>query len=143
MNVKVLIITVIVLILAWDGLVLLFGIKQTPPWALKSALHSETPPLLIDVRTPQEFRAFHIPGAINIPAPALPPQPILDQMRTRHAVIICMTGHRSPIMAWRLKRHGAANASNLTWGMAGWLLSGGKTASGEGHEGVKQSGTKK
>jgi rhodanese-related sulfurtransferase len=34
---------------------------------LKQALESEKPPLLVDVRTPEEFAAGHIPGAVNIP----------------------------------------------------------------------------
>ena len=42
-------------------------------------------------------------------------------------VVICMTGHRSPVVANRLKRHGYKNVYNLTWGMWAWKVFGGKT----------------
>jgi rhodanese-related sulfurtransferase len=41
-----------------------------------------------------------------------------------------MTGHRSPLVAHRLQRLGARKVYNLTWGMAGWKLFGGKTRRG-------------
>ena len=39
--------------------------------ALKSALESNEKPLLVDVRSPEEFAAGHMPGAINIPVTEL------------------------------------------------------------------------
>lgn len=110
----------------WDVAVPAFGIRQRPPWALKKILAQSPPPVLLDVRTPQEFGLFHIPGAINRPAPLMPSEDMLRAWQGREVVVICMTGHRSPIMAWKLKKAGL-NASNLTWGMAGWKLLGGAT----------------
>jgi len=43
-------------------------------------------------------------------------------------VIICMTGHRSSVVAYRLKKRGFTEVHNLTFGMLGWLLSGGETS---------------
>jgi rhodanese-related sulfurtransferase len=45
----------------------------------------------------------------------------------KRIVIICMTGHRSPIVAHRLKKRGYQNVYNLVWGMWAWKLFGGKT----------------
>jgi rhodanese-related sulfurtransferase len=38
-----------------------------------------------------------------------------------------MTGHRSSVVAYGLKRRGFTKVYNLTFGMLGWLLSGGET----------------
>ncbi|MBI1927037.1 rhodanese-like domain-containing protein [Candidatus Poribacteria bacterium] len=34
---------------------------------LKRAMESEQPPLVIDIRTPEEYAEGHIPGTVNIP----------------------------------------------------------------------------
>ena len=55
------------LILLWDAAWLLAGLRQTLPWDLRGRLAAGENILLLDVRTPQEFNWFHIPGAINAP----------------------------------------------------------------------------
>ena len=50
-----------------------------------------------------------------------------DKKLDEPVVIICMTGHRSPIVAHQLKKHGYNRVYNLTWGMLAWKLFGGKT----------------
>jgi rhodanese-related sulfurtransferase len=41
------------------------------PAALRAELASEHPPFVIDVRSPEDYAAGHIPGAINIPGDQL------------------------------------------------------------------------
>ena len=61
---------------------------------------------VVDVRTPAEFTAGHVPGAVNIP---------YDEMERRHAelgpastplLVYCRTGHRSGIAIKTLREHG-------------------------------------
>jgi len=61
---------------------------------------------VIDVRTPAEFNAGHVPSAINIP---------YDQMPVRHSeigpsstpvLLYCRSGHRSGIAAGTLRASG-------------------------------------
>ena len=40
--------------------------------------------------------------------------------KTKTVVVICMTGHRSPMVAYGLEKAGFARVYNLTWGMVGW-----------------------
>jgi rhodanese-related sulfurtransferase len=40
--------------------------------------------------------------------------------QNKTVVVICMTGHRSSLVAWHLQKSGYLNVYNLTWGMAGW-----------------------
>jgi rhodanese-related sulfurtransferase len=39
-------------------------------------------------------------------------------------IVICMTGHRSPPVAYRLKKQGFKKVYNLTLGMLAWKLIG-------------------
>lgn len=125
---------ILVLILLWDVGWAVVGLGQTPPWTLKKRLAQGDRPLMVDVRTPTEYAWFHIPGAVNLPygSPGAFDQ-VLDLTRKaqgRDLVIICMTGHRSPLTAYRLAKMGV-RASNLTWGMVGWKLFSGETVSGK------------
>jgi rhodanese-related sulfurtransferase len=61
---------------------------------------------VVDVRTPAEFAAGHVPGAVNIP---------FDEIGKRHAelgppstpvLLYCRTGHRSGIAVRTLKEKG-------------------------------------
>lgn len=50
--------------------------------------------VLLDVRTPEEFRAGHIAGAINIPVDALAAR-TSELPRDRPVVVYCRSGKRS------------------------------------------------
>lgn len=96
------------------------GVPEVTAGELARSLAGASPPLLLDVRTPLEFHAGHIEGAINVPitrlARALPDLP-LDPARP--VVAICATAHRS-IPAVRLLRARGLSASHLHAGMRAW-----------------------
>lgn len=79
--------------------------------------------VLLDVRTPLEFRDSHIAGAVNIPAPDL---------RTRHdeldpdkpILLICSSGNRSGLAASLLRQHGFREVYNVAGGMTGYSAAG-------------------
>ncbi|MFP4070769.1 MAG: rhodanese-like domain-containing protein [Desulfovibrionales bacterium] len=131
--VKVAGVTVLALAL-WDLAWPLAGVRQVSPWMLKKRLDDVSPPLLLDVRTEAEYQWTRIPGAVHMPELLLHPETLPGKFRDRDPVIICMTGHRSPVTAYRLNRLFNMNASNLTWGMTGWILSGGSTEQRESTE---------
>jgi rhodanese-related sulfurtransferase len=119
----ILLIAVIMLIFGWDAFWWFLGVKPRFPWQLKDRLTAPgSPPVLLDVRTPLEYNWFHLPGAQNVPElltkganlPPLPP--------SREVVVICMTGHRSPIVAYNLKKRGLTQVDHLIWGMVGWKI---------------------
>jgi rhodanese-related sulfurtransferase len=115
-------------IFGWDLFWYAIGVKPVFAWQLKkwmrSGKHDVT---LIDVRTPFEYNWFHIEGAQNRPEMAYTIKNFKDIDNKKPVVVICMTGHRSPIVANRLKKRGYKNVYNLTWGMWAWKLFGGKT----------------
>ena len=117
-----LLLLVLIILLAWDLFWWLMGVRPLFPWQLDRKLKEDHTNLaLIDVRTPEEFHWFHLPGAQNMPIETGLPKD-LPIPKTHTVVVICMTGHRSPIGAHRLQKAGFAKVYNLTWGMMGWQV---------------------
>ncbi|HEX9109169.1 MAG TPA: rhodanese-like domain-containing protein [Longimicrobiales bacterium] len=69
--------------------------------------------LYVDVRTPEEFAAGHLPGAINIPVADLEQRwTELKSYPQRQIVLYCRSGHRAGLALEAVKQHGIANAVN-------------------------------
>lgn len=126
---RVLLLFLILFFVVWDIGWLLAGVGQTLPGRLKRMLREKPEPQLLDVRTPAEYRWFHIPGAVNRPDAITGDVTTLGLDPQRPVVVVCMTGHRSPPVAKKLNEKGFY-ATNLTWGMLGWKLAGGETVPG-------------
>lgn len=74
----------------------------------------------LDVREPQEYRAFRIPGATLLPMGRVLQQ--LDQLDPeKEIIVVCFSGERSAQVTLELRRRGFRNAYNLTGGMAAWI----------------------
>jgi phage shock protein E len=79
--------------------------------------------LLLDVRTPEEFAAGHVPGAVNIP---------YDQLATRlgeiprgdEVVLYCHSGRRAGLAVEVLAANGYTRLAHLQGDMQGWQSSG-------------------
>jgi rhodanese-related sulfurtransferase len=119
----IVLIAIILLIFGWDVVWWVLGVKPRFPWQLQNRLGATgSPPVLLDVRTPLEYNWFHLTGAQNVPdlladSANLPPLP-----PSQEVVVICMTGHRSPIAAYNLKKRGFTQVFHLAWGMVGWKI---------------------
>lgn len=108
---------------AWDLLwPALTDVRQMPPWQLSELMKYGEAPLIIDVRTTWEYEWFHVPGAVSDPYPMGDPVEHGLQSKEAPFVIVCMTGHRSMLDAYKLTKQGYTEAYNLTWGSAGWAL---------------------
>ncbi|MGY1708197.1 rhodanese-like domain-containing protein [Geodermatophilus sp. SYSU D00758] len=85
-------------------------------------------PTLIDVRTPVEFEAGHIPGAVNVPLDEL--RGSLDQvcraLGDHHdVVLVCRSGARAGQAQDALAAAGHDRAAVLHGGLTGWEATGG------------------
>ena len=67
---------------------------------------------LVDVRTPGEFVAGHIDGAVNIPVPDFS-QRAREIPKDRPVVLYCASGMRSAAAAGMLRRAGRPDVHNL------------------------------
>lgn len=87
---------------------------------------------IIDVREPDEYKASHIPGAINVP-PDTPDDELLDKVKADAPVIVyCSVGWRSSQLAERLQAAGRANVSNYAGSIFAWANAEQPLQSGEG-----------
>jgi rhodanese-related sulfurtransferase len=79
---------------------------------------------ILDVRTPEEYGRFCIPGAVNIPGGDLILW--LDELKqsTTPVIVNCAGRTRSIIGTAALRRLGLANVRALRNGTMGWVLSG-------------------
>jgi len=75
--------------------------------------------ILIDVRTPAEYRDGHIPGVANIPLDELEKR-IGEVPKDKKVVLICRTGNRSAEGTKLLRKKGLVNVFNSTGGMTTW-----------------------
>ena len=95
------------------------------PRILAEKMASGQPPTVIDVRTGFEFRAGHIPGAINAPVwkilLLLEPLP---QDKDAELVVLCELGPRAMMGKVLLGFLGFRNVTLLTGHMAAWRRSG-------------------
>lgn len=64
--------------------------------------------VVVDVRTPQEYAAGHVEGAINIPFDELPRRAAEIGPPTTPIVLYCRSGHRAGIAAAALRAAGYA-----------------------------------
>lgn len=80
--------------------------------------------LVVDVRPPDEFAAFHLPGAINLDLPRLlgaPGEALLDA-HGDGLIVLCSNGMTHPAQAWvELVRRGRTNVRVLEDGLDGYL----------------------
>lgn len=77
--------------------------------------------ILVDVRTPQEYEAAHIPGAVNINMydPEFYPR-VQELDKNRPVYLYCRSGSRSHGAAELLTRIGFRSVFNLRRGIVGW-----------------------
>ena len=89
------------------------------PDELRERLASDTPPLVIDVRTPTEWEDGHVDGALHLPLGRLPKE--LDDVPTdRDLVLICKTGYRSSTAACLLAGRTSGSLVDVIGGMDAW-----------------------
>src|SRR5262245_4545473 len=82
-------------------------------------------PVILDVRTPEEFGAGHIPGALNVPVDQLAARlPELGIAKTSEVVVHCERGPRAAKAEAILGESGYQNVVDLQGHMKGWRESG-------------------
>jgi rhodanese-related sulfurtransferase len=91
------------------------------PARLVERMADEQAPPLIDVRTPEEYRSGHIPGAANIPLQDFQHRfAELDAYREREVVLYCETGARAMYGGRWLEYQGFRELRLLDGHMIAW-----------------------
>lgn len=97
------------------------GVREVDVGGLKAALAGGV--TLIDVRTPEEFAAGHVPGAKNVPLDAIGSR--IDEVGVAGAevYVICQSGRRSLAASQTLAAKGL-KPINVLGGTAAWKAAG-------------------
>ena len=81
-------------------------------------------PLILDVRTPEEYRDGHVPGAVNLPHDQIVDRlSELEAHRDRDVVVYCRSGRRAGVAADHLSEAGF-RVLHLDGDMNGWRADG-------------------
>lgn len=89
----------------------------------RTEFFNKKPHVLVDVRTPGEYRQGHLPGAVNIPLNDL--QRRIQEVPTdKTVIVVCATGNRSRTGATLIMRAGNEDVYNLQGGTMAWMMQG-------------------
>ncbi len=88
---------------------------------LAHRIQAGSPPLVLDVRTREEYAQGHIPGAINIPHDELPTRLAeLPIAKSEEVVVHCHSGRRAQLAEGTLRGSGYSNIRDLKGHWQGW-----------------------
>lgn len=91
------------------------------PEDLVARLESGEEPVILDVRSPEEYSAGHIPGAINVPYDQIGAYlDSLEGFRGQEVVVYCRTGRRAGIAEAALAEAGFTQVFDLEGHMQTW-----------------------
>ena len=81
--------------------------------------------VILDVRTPEEFAAGHLPGAININVEASDfDTKIAGLDESAETLVYCQTGNRSGVATDKMVELGFTDMSDLQGGIEAWAAAG-------------------
>jgi rhodanese-related sulfurtransferase len=104
-------------------------VEEIYPWDLQERLENADPLMLLDIREPYEFDAFHIKNAMNVPRGILEAAcdygydetvPELVKGRDQEIIVICRSGNRSILAAHTMQIMGYQSVKSLKTGVKGW-----------------------
>jgi hydroxyacylglutathione hydrolase len=98
---------------------LVWPTERMAPTILADEFATADRPWLLDVRSPNEWKAQHIEGSVNIPLNHLQER-IAEVPRDRRIAVHCAGGYRSSIAASILHQHGITHVLEMAGGLAAW-----------------------
>jgi adenylyltransferase/sulfurtransferase len=87
---------------------------------LKIRIDEGNPPVILDVREPQEVAICRIPGSKTIPFGELPRR-LIELDADAEVVVHCKSGARSARAVGLLRHAGFASVTNLSGGILSWI----------------------
>ena len=96
---------------------------------LNQRIQNNTAPLIIDVRSAEEFASGHLPGALNIAHTEFVDYPdatiaLLPTAREAEIVVHCVSGRRAEITMDIIAAAGYTNINHLSGDYSGWTAGG-------------------
>jgi rhodanese-related sulfurtransferase len=78
---------------------------------------------ILDVRTPDEWKDFHVPGSTLIPIDELPNR-VAEVPKDKEVVVVCRSGNRSATGRDVLLKAGYPQVTSLAGGLTAWRNAG-------------------
>jgi len=95
--------------------------QQIEPQALLQLLDVQQAPLILDVRSQQEYQQGHIEGAINISYDLLAENSgLIDGHKNQEVIIYCRSGRRAQVAYQTLQQKGFTQLTMLNGHMNLW-----------------------
>jgi phage shock protein E len=120
-NMKINLIILLLVVVSFSSCAQTEGVKQLTSVEASKMIAKDKNLLVLDVRTPEEFSAGHIQGAINInikQPDALSKIDALDRNATY--IVHCRTNHRSKIAVDHMQQSEFKNIYQISDGYNGW-----------------------
>ena len=96
--------------------------QSMKPRDLMAYLEFAERPVVLDVRSPEEYAEGHVPGAVNVPYDQIGARlDSLDAYRDRGFVVYCRTGRRAGIAETVLIEAGFEHVWDLEGHMVAWM----------------------
>jgi len=100
-------------------------ITEVSVQTLQGQLSGDAPPLVIDIREPNEQRGGLIPGSTTCPRGFLEPRiEAMEPDRNAPIAVVCAGGTRSALAAASLESLGYSNVTSVAGGVGGWSRAG-------------------
>jgi len=99
-------------------------VPTVTPAALLPELSRPVPPVLLDARTPAEFKVSHLRGARFVNYDSLATEKFAGLDRNQPVVVYCSVGYRSERLGERLHALGFRQVRNLYGGLFKWVNEG-------------------
>jgi rhodanese-related sulfurtransferase len=102
----------------------------SPQALLERQAKGDASVFVLDVRTPQEFAAGHVPGAVNVPYDQVASQ-LAQIPKDKDVVLYCKSGRRAGLAADVLAANGYTKLEHLQGDIQAWLQDGRPVESGD------------
>lgn len=99
------------------------GVGNVNSIEARALLNKNSRTVLLDVRTPEEYKQAHLRGSILIPLGELSKR-VQEVPRDRPVLVYCAVGARSVSAAGFLTSKGYREVYNMTDGIVGWYRNG-------------------
>jgi rhodanese-related sulfurtransferase len=95
----------------------------TPRALLERQARGDAALFVLDVRTPKEYAAGHVPGAVNVPYDQVASR-LAQIPKDKDVVLYCRSGRRAGLTADVLAANGYTKLGHLQGDMEAWLKDG-------------------
>ena len=109
----------------------------SPQALLERQARGDASLFVLDVRTPKEYAAGHVPGAVNVPYDEVASH-LAEIPKDKDVVLYCQSGRRAGLAAEVLGANGYTKLEHLQGDMQAWLKDG-RPVEGGGATGAANS----